>query len=130
MAGVAEVVDFLAREWPILLGIVALSFGIVIALIILVRVGDSGIEAESEADPCPACGDRLMPDGVFPGGSCTERCRGCGSMRLWLVEDGKIPKPKDFSAEDWDREGHAKVHQGQVRGREWGDIGVANRSGE
>lgn len=123
-----ELPIFLEREWPILLGIALLLVGLRWALRMRARVraGDDDLDND-----CPKCPGKLHPDGLFPGGSVTEVCDRCGNVRLWVIEDGNVPRPEDHTAEEWKAKDHGpKVRQGQVRGREWGNIGVSPGSGE
>ena len=127
-----EAVDFIAREWPILVGIVGLLIALRWAFRLRARVRESAGEDDSDLDDdCPKCPGRLHPDGMFPGGSCTEKCDRCGVIRMWVIKDGEVPHPRDYTPEEWEKQGHGpKVRQQQIRGREWGSLGVSRGSGE
>lgn len=136
----SQALEFLAVEWPPLLGIIVFAVMAVKGFRMLARMRARYIlvakmvrpeEPEDPEDPCPVCDSgTLKPEGLFPGGSCVEQCDGCGNVRLWKIEDGKVPAPQDFTADEWKKRDHAKIRQRQIRGREWGDIGVSDRSGE
>ncbi len=122
-----EALAFFEREWPILVGIVALLFALRWAWKLRARVAAGDDDDDDDLDAgCPKCPGKLRPDGLFPGGSCTEICDKCGIVRLWVIEDKQVPRPEDYTAEEWSKKDHGpKLRQKQVRGREWGNIGIS-----